>query len=350
MNDGRVWSFGYFGVSLSLKKANDIEKNPLLFPLISRCKMSSALKTSTLLAFRHLPTTSTSSSCRQTVLGPQNRNQRCQWLHSSSVPGQLLSRPTFIRNTDRHRDRDASQARRWFSRTSDADKSAEAKAKTFITTIGYSPAIAKGITQALTEAGMTGEVMLSAVRSMAGRWEVGEDEGLEALAAAVQATIAVQEGKSNITIYVVPPNAWPSAEEEEEQDEKSSSSNHSPSHQKEDVVDMSKAFPVQALEGTSLTDVAKFGTHEGAQTLGEYLECACAGIMACSTCHVVVDEAWFDKVGPPCEAELDMIDLAFNPKPTSRLGCQIVLTKELDGLVVKLPRGANNLMDFVPFE
>jgi ferredoxin len=300
--------------------------------------MSTALKTSTLLAFRHLPTR---SSCRRTVLGLQKRNQRCQWLHSSSVAGQQNSRQTSIWNTDRHHDRDASQARRWFSRTSDADKSAEATALRFILRIGYSPAIAKGITQALTEAGMTGEVMLSTVKNMAGRWEVGEDDGLEALAAAVQATMAVQEGKSNITIYVVPPNAWPSAEEEEE---------HENNVREEDVVDMSKAFHVQALEGTSLPDVAKFGTHEGAQTLGEYLECACAGIMACSTCHVVVDEAWFDKVGPPCEAELDMIDLAFNPKPTSRLGCQIVLTKELDGLVIKLPRGANNLMDFVPFE
>jgi ferredoxin len=301
--------------------------------------MSTALKTSTLLAFRHLPT---HNSCRQTVFGLQKLNQRCQWLHSSSVAGQQNSRPTSIRNTDWHRDRDASHARRWFSRTSDADKSAEAKAKTFIITIGYSPAIAKGIAQALTEAGMTGEVMLSTVRNMAGRWEVGEDDGLEALAAAVQANMAVQEGKSNITIYVVPPNAWPSAEEEEE---------HENNVRGEDVVvDMSKAFPVQALEGTSLTDVAKFGTHEGAQTLGEYLECACAGIMACSTCHVVVDEVWFDKVGPPCEAELDMIDLAFNPKPTSRLGCQIVLTKEMDGLIIKLPRGANNLMDYVPFE
>jgi ferredoxin len=300
--------------------------------------MSTALKTSTLLAFRHLPTR---SSCRRTVLGLQKRNQRCQWLHSSSVAGQQNSRQTSIWNTDRHHDRDASQARRWFSRTSDADKSAEATALRFILRIGYSPAIAKGITQALTEAGMTGEVMLSTVKNMAGRWEVGEDDGLEALAAAVQATMAVQEGKSNITIYVVPPNAWPSAEEEEE---------HENNVREEDVVDMSKAFHVQALEGTSLPDLAKFGTHEGAQTLGEYLECACAGIMACSTCHVVVDEAWFDKVGPPCEAELDMIDLAFNPKPTSRLGCQIVLTKELDGLVIKLPRGANNLMDFVPFE
>jgi 2Fe-2S ferredoxin len=96
--------------------------------------------------------------------------------------------------------------------------------------------------------------------------------------------------------------------------------------------------------------VAKFGTGEGASTLGEYIECACSGIMACSTCHVVVDEKWFDKVGPPCEAEQDMLDLAYSPRDTSRLACQIVLTKEWDGLVVKLPKGANNLMDFVPFE
>ena len=72
--------------------------------------------------------------------------------------------------------------------------------------------------------------------------------------------------------------------------------------------------------------------------------------MACSTCHVVIDEKWFDKVGAPCEAEQDMLDLAYSPRETSRLGCQIVLDKTLDGLVVKIPKGANNLMDFVPFQ
>ena len=60
--------------------------------------------------------------------------------------------------------------------------------------------------------------------------------------------------------------------------------------------------------------------------------------------------AWFQRVGPPDEDEQDMIDLAYDPSPTSRLGCQIVLSADLDGLVLRLPRGANNIMDSIPFE
>jgi ferredoxin len=99
-----------------------------------------------------------------------------------------------------------------------------------------------------------------------------------------------------------------------------------------------------------LTDVAKFGEGEGAEVLSELIECACSGIMACSTCHVVVAKEWFEKVGEPCEAELDMLDLAYNQKDTSRLGCQIVLKPEIHNAVFKIPRGANNMMDFIPFE
>ena len=107
-----------------------------------------------------------------------------------------------------------------------------------------------------------------------------------------------------------------------------------------------KPNPIQQ----SLTDVAKFGDGEGASVLGEMIECACSGIMACSTCHVVVQSEWFDKVGKPSEAEQDMIDLAYNPKETSRLGCQIILKADLENAVFKMPRGANNMMDFIPFE
>jgi 2Fe-2S ferredoxin len=91
------------------------------------------------------------------------------------------------------------------------------------------------------------------------------------------------------------------------------------------------------------------GDSAEAQQLGEYLECACSGVMACSTCHVVVAPEWFSRVGAPDEAEQDMLDLAYEPQATSRLGCQLVLTPNLDGLVVHLPRSANNLMDPIPF-
>ena len=68
------------------------------------------------------------------------------------------------------------------------------------------------------------------------------------------------------------------------------------------------------------------------------LEGACEGSLACATCHVVVDPAWAEKLQPPTEDEEDMLDLAFALEKTSRLGCQIVMTEALDGLVVRLPR------------
>lgn len=74
------------------------------------------------------------------------------------------------------------------------------------------------------------------------------------------------------------------------------------------------------------------------------IEGACEGQMACSTCHVIVDETWFAKLPAPCEEEEDMLDLAFGLTRTSRLGCQIVITEKLDGLVVRLPESTRNLL------
>ena len=75
------------------------------------------------------------------------------------------------------------------------------------------------------------------------------------------------------------------------------------------------------------------------------IEGACEGSLACSTCHVIVDKAWINKLAEPTEDEEDMLDLAFGLTETSRLGCQIVMTPELDGLVVKLPAGTRNMMN-----
>lgn len=72
------------------------------------------------------------------------------------------------------------------------------------------------------------------------------------------------------------------------------------------------------------------------------VEGACEGSLACSTCHVIVDKAWSGKLTDPTEDEEDMLDLAFGLEETSRLGCQIVMTEELDGLVVKLPAATRN--------
>ena len=74
------------------------------------------------------------------------------------------------------------------------------------------------------------------------------------------------------------------------------------------------------------------------------LEGACEGSLACSTCHVVVEPKWFDELDDPTEEEEDMLDLAFGLTHTSRLGCQIKMTEELDGLVVTLPSATRNMM------
>jgi len=74
------------------------------------------------------------------------------------------------------------------------------------------------------------------------------------------------------------------------------------------------------------------------------LEGACEGSLACSTCHVIVEKEWFDKLGEASEDEEDMLDLAFGLTHTSRLGCQIKMSEELDGLVVKLPAATRNMM------
>ena len=74
------------------------------------------------------------------------------------------------------------------------------------------------------------------------------------------------------------------------------------------------------------------------------LEGACEGSLACSTCHVIVDQTYFELLQSPTEDEEDMLDLAFGLEETSRLGCQIVMTEELDGLVVRLPKATRNAM------
>ena len=63
----------------------------------------------------------------------------------------------------------------------------------------------------------------------------------------------------------------------------------------------------------------------------------CGGACSCATCHVHVDEKWFAAVGPPSPEEEDMLDFAFDVRPTSRLSCQIKVTDELDGLIVRTP-------------
>jgi 2Fe-2S ferredoxin len=93
---------------------------------------------------------------------------------------------------------------------------------------------------------------------------------------------------------------------------------------------------VAAPLGKSILDIAQANDFD--------VEGACEGSLACSTCHVILDRIWYEKVQPLEEEEADMLDLTYGLTRTSRLGCQIIMTEELDGLLVKLPPDTHNLM------
>ncbi len=93
---------------------------------------------------------------------------------------------------------------------------------------------------------------------------------------------------------------------------------------------------VEAAPGQRLLDVA--------WSAREPLEGACEGVMACSTCHVIVDAADFEKLPPATEEEEDLLDLAAHATRTSRLACQIILTEDMPELSVRIPSGATNWM------
>ena len=67
------------------------------------------------------------------------------------------------------------------------------------------------------------------------------------------------------------------------------------------------------------------------------IDADCGGACACATCHIYVDEKWFNKLPSKSEAEQDMLDMAIEPNKFSRLGCQITVNDDLDGMVVKMP-------------
>ena len=69
----------------------------------------------------------------------------------------------------------------------------------------------------------------------------------------------------------------------------------------------------------------------------ENIEGSCGGAMSCATCHVHVEEEWLGKLEVPSEDELNMLDFVDDLRPCSRLGCQIRMTPELDGLIVRVP-------------
>lgn len=192
----------------------------------------------------------------------------------------------------------------------------------FVEDRGYSQEVAQGVVEALLAAGggiHAGNV-LAMVKSMAGAIEIGEGgEALASMAASVQQEVARKAGKQIVPFRVVGPGG-------------------------------KAVIECEGLEGMSLKEVVEHGQGRQAAVLAEYIECACNGVMACSTCHVYVHPDWFARVGPPCEAEQDMLDLAHDPRDTSRLGCQLMLRPELAGMEIEIPGGCNNLFDDIPFE
>lgn len=97
-----------------------------------------------------------------------------------------------------------------------------------------------------------------------------------------------------------------------------------------------ESFTFEVADGDNLLDIAQEENLE--------MEGACGGSCACSTCHVIVqDPEMYDRMEEPDDDENDMLDLAFGLTETSRLGCQVKMSKELDGLVVKLPTMTRNL-------
>ncbi|MBC7283041.1 2Fe-2S iron-sulfur cluster-binding protein [Hoeflea sp.] len=89
-------------------------------------------------------------------------------------------------------------------------------------------------------------------------------------------------------------------------------------------------FDVDAENGSTVMENAIRNSVPG-------IEAECGGACACATCHVYVDEAWSEKVGSPEPMEEDMLDFAYDVRPTSRLSCQIKVRSELDGLIVHVP-------------
>ena len=93
---------------------------------------------------------------------------------------------------------------------------------------------------------------------------------------------------------------------------------------------------IDAPEGLSILEIAHQNNID--------LEGACEGSLACSTCHVIIDPEWYETLPEASEDEEDMLDLAFGLTRTSRLGCQIIMVPELDGIVVRLPAATRNMM------
>jgi 2Fe-2S ferredoxin len=105
-----------------------------------------------------------------------------------------------------------------------------------------------------------------------------------------------------------------------------------------DIIQMPKLIFIKSDGSAHDFDVANGTTiMEAGRDANMGIEGTCGGSLSCATCHVVFDADDYVRVGPPSEDEMDMLDLAFNVTETSRLGCQIKMSDELDGLTAKVP-------------
>ena len=102
---------------------------------------------------------------------------------------------------------------------------------------------------------------------------------------------------------------------------------------------MSKITYIDSSGNSKTIDVANgLSVMEGAiQNNIPGIDADCGGGMACATCHVYVKDEWFDKINKKSEGEDDMLDQAYEPKKNSRLSCQLIVSEELEGLVVTTP-------------
>jgi len=87
---------------------------------------------------------------------------------------------------------------------------------------------------------------------------------------------------------------------------------------------------IDAPLGVSIRDTAMAAGIEG-------IVGSCGGYCSCGTCHGYIDEKWLDKLPPISSDEADLIEYGHDPKPNSRLCCQLPMTKELDGIIIRLP-------------
>ena len=152
----------------------------------------------------------------------------------------------------------------------------------------------EGIIKTLKKSGLP--VNISTARSLG-------DEGLTALVDSLHAQKKSTAGRAEIAVHVNVP------------------------HERH-------RFTVQCYEGDTVQDIA-----ENDEMVSGYLAFACTGNMACSTCHCILDAESFEKLEPPSAAEEDMLDMAADLRPTSRLGCQIQL---YDGIEITIPENVHD--------